>query len=389
MSAREMLRQLVFNGYEVAVLGATIFDSEKGLSKFPEDWKKIIGMEEIILVQDSPLEHRLLVTARTARLLMTAHEADRWYALYIELLDTFKPDLVWFYGGQTLDLLIPDAAKERGIPCAAYLANGSYIGKRWYRDVDVIITNSQANSDYYARQDGFTSTPVGVFIDPVTVVAAEHTRNNILFINPSLEKGAGIVIQLALLLEKRRPDIKFEVVESRGNWQALVQQVTTHYGDPREALDNVIVIPNTTDMRSIYGRARLLLAPSLWWESSGRVVVEALLNGIPAIVTDRGGLPEMLGNGGIKVQFPEECYEKPYTSFPKLAILEPLVQKIIQFYDDEDFYNEFIARAEHVGKTSLSLEQSTTRLIEAFLPFLQKRAGDNSGCLTSERTQQK
>lgn len=372
ISAREMLRQLVVNGYEVSVFGATVFDSESGLTKFPDNWKTLIGKEEIILLNDPPLEHRLLVTVSTVRSLMTAYEADRWYALYVGLLDTFKPDLVLFYGGMSLDLLISDAARERKIPCAAYLANGNYSGKRWCRDVDLIITNSQANSDYYARKEGFTSIPVGVFIDPAPVVSLEHTRKNILFINPSLEKGAVIVIQLALLLEKTRPDIKFEVVECRGSWQELVRQVTKHYGEQREALDNVIVKPNTNDMRPVYGRARLLLAPSLWWESAGRVVVEAMLNGIPAIVTDRGGLPETLGIGGIKVQFPEECYEEPYTYVPKLAILEPLVEKIVQFYDDDVFYNDYVARALHEGKRSLSMEESTNRLMNAFRPFIQK-----------------
>ena len=37
ISVREMLLQLAVNGYEVAVLGATVFDSEKGLSKLPSN----------------------------------------------------------------------------------------------------------------------------------------------------------------------------------------------------------------------------------------------------------------------------------------------------------------------------------------------------------------
>jgi glycosyltransferase involved in cell wall biosynthesis len=41
-----------------------------------------------------------------------------------------------------------------------------------------------------------------------------------------------------------------------------------------------------------YGTAKLLLVPSTWEEGFGMVAVEAQALGIPAIVSDRGGLPE-------------------------------------------------------------------------------------------------
>ena len=68
-------------------------------------------------------------------------------------------------------------------------------------------------------------TPVGTFIEPARVVVPQNTRERILYINPSPEKGAGVVAQLALMLEKTRPDIRFEVVESRGDWQGMVRKV--------------------------------------------------------------------------------------------------------------------------------------------------------------------
>jgi len=375
ISAREMLRQLAFKGYDVAVVGATVFDSDKGISRFPENWDKAASEKnKIVQVVDSPLEHKLLVTKSSKRSEMTSLEEDRWYSLYVQTLDAFKPDLVFFYGGQTLDLLISDEARQRGIPSVAYLVNGNYSGKRWYRDVSLIITDSQATADFYERQEGIKPVPVGTFIEPGTVRAIEHTRKNLLFINPSLEKGAGIVIQLAMLLEKKRADIQFEVVESRGNWHSLLQQITSYNGaSPREQLDNVLLTPNTNDMRPIYGRARLLLAPSLWWESGSRVLAEAMLNAVPAIVTDRGGSPEMIGNGGMKIQLPEACHEKPYTSLPKLALLQPLVDRIIQLYDDEVFYNDYVARARHVGETLHNMANSTQRLIQAFHPLIKNK----------------
>jgi glycosyltransferase involved in cell wall biosynthesis len=53
------------------------------------------------------------------------------------------------------------------------------------------------------------------------------------------------------------------------------------------------------DMRRIYSRTGLLLVPSTWEEGFGRVVVEAQMSGIPAVASDRGGLPEAVGDGGV------------------------------------------------------------------------------------------
>jgi glycosyltransferase involved in cell wall biosynthesis len=376
MAVREMLLQLVRQGYEVRVLGATIFDAEKGTYRLREHWETIKAHpNQFINVQDGPLMHRLLATRSIVRNDLTTGEESTWYGQYIHLLDTFKPDLVYFYGGQTLDMLISDEAHARGIPNAAYLANGNYQASRWCRDVDLIITDSQATADMYEQSQGFKAVPVGAFIDPGPVLATEHSRQHVLLVNPSLAKGAGVVIQLAMQLEKRRPDIVFEVVESRGNWHDLVKQVSAALGDPRDSLDNVIVTPNTDDMRPIYGRARVLLAPSLWWESFGRVAAEAMMNGIPALVSKRGGLPEVIGDGGLTIDFPADCYESPYTRLPSPELLPPLVACIERFYDDQAFYQLYAERALQVGQRH-RLEVSTGRLMQAFAPLLQKRAGD-------------
>lgn len=377
MAVREMLRQLVAKGYEVAVVGATIFDHPRGIERIKDRWDGIRqGKGAVVTVDDKPLLHRLILTKSTKRDEMTSKEEGIWLGLYQATLDKFKPDVVFYYGGQALDLLIPIEAKALGIPTVAYLANGNYRGSRWHRDVDLVLTDSQATADMYHHAEGFKSVPLGSFIDPKSIVSSQHTRKRLLFINPSLEKGVGIVIQLAMLLEKRRPDIIIEVVESRGNWHSMLEMVSRVLGSPRTSLKNVVVTPNTTDMRPLYGRARLLLAPSLWWESSGRVLAEAMLNGIPAIVTDRGGMAEMIGNAGIKLSLPAECYEKPYAKLPGMKFFEPLIDLIIRLYDEDLFYMKYAERAKHVGRTVHGLDMNTGRLLTALRPLVRQRAGD-------------
>ncbi|MGB7510781.1 MAG: glycosyltransferase [Pelodictyon phaeoclathratiforme] len=365
ISVREMLRQLVRMGYEVEIIGATVFDSITGMSRLPVNWKKRLEKVDILELSDPPLVHKLLMTNSHIRDEITALEEAKWYEFYVHTLDTFKPDIVWFYGGRTLDYLIADEAKHRGIPVAAYLANGNYTKTRWCRDVDLIVTDSQATAEYYCLKNGLTLVPVGKFIDPAAVVASEHFRRNILFVNPSLEKGAALVVQIAMQLEQQRPDIQFEVVASRGNWPDLVMQISTILGNPRDNLKNVLLTQNVRDMRPVYARARIVLAPSLWWESGSRVLVEAMLNAIPAIVTERGGNAEMIGAGGVIVSLPSLYYEKPYTKLLDREQLDLFVKCIIEFSDNQSFYNDYIERARNVRTSLHNMDDSSQKLINA------------------------
>ncbi len=371
MAVREMLRQLCLRGYEVAICGATIYDNERGRQRIADKWDVVEAKRgTVISVKDEPLVHYLQVTASGQRDAMTSYEENQWLLFYTATMDKLQPDLVFYYGGQALDMMVTDEARQRGIPVAAYVANPNYRGHRWHRDVDLMLTDSAATAQLYAEREGYEITPVGAFIDPLPVVAATHTRERLLFINPSLEKGAAIVVRLALMLEQRRPDIVFEVVESRGNWQQIVRQVTQALGAPRDVLPNVVVTPNTDDVRPIFGRARVLLAPSLWWESAGRVIAEAMLNGIPAIVPNRGGPLELMDDAGFKIDFPPACLEAPYTQLPGDALMTQVADVLVRFYEDEAFYQDYVQRALRVGQQRHGLAVSTARLERALAPWL-------------------
>ena len=257
-----------------------------------------------------------------------------------------------------------------------YLANGNYSQTRFCRDVDLILTDSWATADRYRRQLGIGVVPVGKFIDPAGVVALNPSRERILFVNPTLVKGAAVVIRLALMLERHRPDIIFEVVESRAKWAAQLLQVSTAFGEARESLSNVVVTPNTPDMKPVYGRARLLLAPSLWWESGARVLAEAMLNGIPAITTDHGGSAEMVKDGGIVLKLNDCCYQNPYSSVPSCQTLMPLVERLEALFDNPAYYADLAVRAKRVGQEQHHLDVSTQRLLHALQPLVEQRAGD-------------
>ena len=65
------------------------------------------------------------------------------------------------------------------------------------------------------------------------------------------------------------------------------------------ALPHVTFCRRALDLRPVYGRTVLLLAPSRVPEAFGRVVVEAQASGIPCVARDVGGLGEAVGAGGL------------------------------------------------------------------------------------------
>ena len=379
ISVREILRQLVKRGYEVEIFGATVFDSPKGVSRIKEKWSQMQqGQEEYLLVEDDVLRHHLVKTKSTNRQKMSMQEISKLASVYVQKLNEFKPDLVMFYGGHATDTLVPLEARLRGIPSAAYLVNANYHGTQWCRDTDVILTDTNATSQHYKEKCGFTPQVIGKFINPEEVIAKSHERKNLTFINPSWEKGAGLVALLALVLEKKRPDIIIEVVESRGNWTEILSDVSKSIsGKVRTQLQNVIIVPHTSDISSIYSRTRVLLSPSLWWESGSRVLAEAMMNGIPSIISTSGGNQEMVREGGITIQLPSNCFDKPYNVLPSEDSLENLIKIIERLWDDEAFYLSQVNKAVQVGFSYHLMDSSFTKLENILAPLLNKCAGDN------------
>ena len=364
VSIRQILTQLKSVGWEVDIVGATIFDNKNGIEGLSNLWDKIKNTsEEVVNIIDQGLTYRTVKTKSTNNNELTMSEAQKILALYMARLEAFDPDIVMFYGGSLLNFQIALEARDRGIPTIAYLVNANYNGTRWCRDVDTIITDTQATSDYYTKNFQFTPIPLGKFIDPGKIISQKHERKNLVFINPSFAKGAGIVAQIAIILEKKRPDIQIEVVESRGNWPEVLQIVSKEFfKEERSELNNVIVTPNTRDITTIYSRCRVLLGLSVWWESGSRVLAEAMLNGIPSIVTNHGGSPEMVKDGGFVIDLPESCYKSPYNNLPNLNKINEIISIIENLYDDEMLYLHTVAKALQVGVKNHAINISTNKL---------------------------
>jgi glycosyltransferase involved in cell wall biosynthesis len=118
-------------------------------------------------------------------------------------------------------------------------------------------------------------------------------RSKVVFIGLVPKKG----VELAFQLAESRPDIPFEFLES---WP-LPRTHFLEFKRRAASLGNVTVRHSVANMTRIYGIAKILLVPSVCEEAWGRVCTEAQCSAVPVLASNRGGLPESVGPGGLLV----------------------------------------------------------------------------------------
>jgi glycosyltransferase involved in cell wall biosynthesis len=256
-------------------------------------------------------------------------------------LDALSPDAMLTYGGDPVSTGMIDRARHRGIPVVFAIHNLNYHRAPPLTDVDHRIVASEFARRHYRDHIGLEcqALPNPVDWDRVRVRAEDRQPRFVTFVNPVLDKGAYPFVRIAHELGRRRPDISLLVVESRGTQGTLAA-----CGLGRDEPVNVQVMAHTTDPRRFYARTRIALLPSLCPENQPLVAVESMINGIPVIGSDRGGIPEVLGEAGLVRPLPERLTPDGRI-MPEAEEVEPWVQTIIRLWDDRAFYEEQSARA--------------------------------------------
>jgi len=258
-------------------------------------------------------------------------EAGIFLDLAGQVLDRFRPQVLLTYGGHPVCLELMRRARARGVAVVFHLHNFAYNNRIGFTDVSMVIFPSQYSRRLYGRRIGLDGT---VIPDPIRldrVVADDPEPTYVTFINPQPEKGMTVFARIALELGRRRPEIPMLVVEGRGTSDALAGLPVDLSG-----LTNLNRMANTPDPRDFYRVSRAVLMPSLWRESLGRVAIEAMANGIPVLASDRGALPETLGDAGFVFTIPER-YTPASAAIPSARELAPWIATIERLWDDPGF----------------------------------------------------
>ena len=270
-----------------------------------------------------------------------------------EVTRRFKPDVAVVQNGDTIT--IASSLQADGVPVVLYFRNvefdelggnpASLLQARY-------ISNSNFTASCYERAFGVTSTVIPPLIDR-SFYSTTSTRENVTFINPYPVKGVDLVVGIARLC----PEIPFVFQES---W-SLNETYKAELAAQIERLANVALRPRTKDMKSVYGKARIVLAPSKWEEAWGRVASEAHCSGIPVIGSRRGGLPEAIGEGGIVLD-----YDAP---------LEDWADAVRQLWTDEAEYQRVSAATRKFSERS---EMNPEHQFATFFSVLQQAAESQS-----------
>jgi glycosyltransferase involved in cell wall biosynthesis len=269
-----------------------------------------------------------------------------------------SPTVVVVQNGRMVEMAT--SFENRGVPAVAYFHGLDFERTTgpWPGGADLPFRAYVANSGFTAkraeRRLGVKPTIVPPVFRPERYQVVS-SRRFVTFVNPVPEKGVGEALAIAALC----PDIPFLFVKA---WQ-LSSKAVSRLERAIERLPNVELVERTSDMRTVYAETKILLAPSQWEETWGRVATEAQYSGIPVLASRLGGLPEAVGPGGILVD--------------PAAPAGIWVKELKRMWRDDQLY-ERLARA--ASDYSRRCEITVSRQIKALLSVLE---GVAKGRLTS------
>jgi glycosyltransferase involved in cell wall biosynthesis len=249
------------------------------------------------------------------------------------------PDLYLTYGSSEAEVRRRAKVRAAGTKVIFLLRNLAYYHPRSFSEADVILTPSRFSSEQYRARSGVDTVPLPPCLCPDDSVAPLVEPVFCTFINPSPEKGVSFFLSVLQAATEKRRDIPFLVVESRGSGLLLQAAAGATRMDLTAA--NLYIARNTAEPWRIYSVTRVLLVPSTGPETAGLVALEAQLNGIPVIASDRGGLPETVSSGG----FILPVWDATAGGEPS-QVAGTWLELICRLYDEPDFFRS-AARASY------------------------------------------
>jgi surfactin synthase thioesterase subunit/glycosyltransferase involved in cell wall biosynthesis len=212
-------------------------------------------------------------------------------AYFERQFEEFRPDVTLASTDDSNQVLLEVALRGRvvylaratlAVPFGPDCAFPSEAKTERLRRADRVVGVSQYVADYCRKYAGLDAVHV-----PISLMEPEEWRDVgrfdnefVTMTNPCAVKG----IDLFLALADAFAETAFAAVPAWG----------TNERDYRElrARRNITLLEPVDNIDDLLQRTRVLLVPSLWAEARSRIVLEAMLRGVPVVAADVGGIPE-------------------------------------------------------------------------------------------------
>lgn len=379
---RNMLLSLKARGIEIIGLSALNFLNESGTSMFTDLDDKLKGNETSFNLEDNGIKFIYIRTKSRKLGDMISQEQRNFYAKFCAIINAFRPDVVMGSGTDMLSMVCFDEARRRGLPTTYTLLDGTP-ARFNFPNIDLVVTDSAATSNLYATKHRINSVVTGSFTEVTGPLAfggkVEHDPSNkkfITMVEPTVDKGLGIFLRLSQNVPAQARNLKFAVRESYAGQFTAQVALLKDKANPNKApftkaaLSKIFVLgPEVTDAE-LFESTKVLMVPSLSFESINNISREAITYGVPVLATNQTGLAESIGEAGVLVEIPEYCLNNHY--------MAPAAEDLANFYKGlqiiltEDFTN----RTADVAKR-YNINYSANRLAATLKPLFDKCAGNN------------
>ncbi|MBI3455597.1 MAG: glycosyltransferase [Candidatus Rokubacteria bacterium] len=381
-SVRILMQWLTEAGHECRVLATARFDArppdiDEHLAKLGVPLRRTPPSPTFIrsvrkprnVVAGRPTVHFTLDAVPVTMLMTRQNGVDRpdplesaqYLYLFDEMMQRFRPDLLLAYGAHPVVREAMRRARRRGVVTVFTLRNRGYEDRRWFKDVDHVLTTSPFLTEYYRQTLGLVSTGIESPIAWSEVLAPTASRAFVTFVNPSLAKGAAVFARLADMLGSERPDIPILVVQSAADAGILTGIPGIDFGQ----YPQIMAAPPTPRPADFFALTRILLVPSVFPEPFGRVAAEAMINGIPPLVSNRGSLPQTVAGAGRVLPIPEWLTEAT-PQLPSAEEVRPWFDAVCEWWDQPQRYAEASALARQTAERLYSEPVLRQRYLDYF-----------------------
>lgn len=225
------------------------------------------------------------------------------------------------------------------------------------KNADALITVSECLKkevlqNYPVPENKIHYIPNGVDLELFRVTGNCQNKTVLYVGRFSLEKGIDVVFNIADKLLRADKEAKFVVVASDKNIPKSLEKLSKKFNELLEKYPDRFVwyreTLNRVELSNLYNDSLICIQPSRY-ESFGLCVLEAMACGKAVIVSNKGGMPELVKNAGIVIPLNSNLF----------------VKNILKLFEDYRLRERYIRRALERSK-SFSWENVASEIFSLY-----------------------